>query len=203
MIIGALDLSLEHTAAVVGPDDLFDHEEPSRLVQFLNIGEAIEKDMPESMRVQRLMIIAASVGEFSRVYKVEKWFVEGYAYGRPWKMAALGELGGAVKVQLGVQGLYAQPIAPLSARSTMLGTLPRLTKEEKKDKSKLPKNIVFEEMKKLFPQITRNDESDALAVFNHGLKLMKKTFLTELRYERTKRNNSRRSNRKSNEQTVV
>jgi len=203
VIVGALDLSLRHTAAVVAPDDLFDREEPSRHAVFLNVGQDVRKKVPESQRIERLKFIAAHVSEFSRVYKVEKWYVEGYSYGNGEQAHSLGELGGVVKVQLSLDGHYVTPIAVLSARSTMLGTLPKLTKEQKKIKENLPKSIVFEEMKLRFPQITRNDESDALAVFNQAMKLLGKTYLTNLRYERSNRSNSRRRNRKSIEQSVV
>ena len=126
-------------------------------------------------KAERLDWITTTIRQWAETFNVSRVFAENYSYGSNTATAALAELGGCVKRELYTcLELIVQPVASMSARKTLLGTIP--------SKSKLPKGMKLKEyvdqtLSKCCFKFGSMDEGDAFVIANHGRKLCELSYI--------------------------
>lgn len=127
-VVLGLDLSLRFTCAVAVPGD-WRHDWSK--VATMRTGSSLRKDAQEHERVARLQDIVDDVAKFAKQHSAAIVLIEQYAFSADTSQAhAIGELGGAVKVELQSQlHLPLVMVSPASAR-TLFGKQPRADRKQ-------------------------------------------------------------------------
>lgn len=127
-VVLGLDLSLRFTCAVAVPSDW---RCDWTKVATLRTGSSLPRDAQEHERVRRLQYIVDDVAKFAKAQNAALVFIEQYAFSADTSQAhAIGELGGAVKVELQSQlNLPLVMVSPASARA-LFGKQPRADRKQ-------------------------------------------------------------------------
>lgn len=125
-VLLALDLSLRGLGMIAMPENWKG--------QWTKIGRRtftspLPKDAPQLFQTQRLDELANAVIKFAQANAATEAVIEQYSFGSMQSRAhALGELGGAVKLELFRRmAIVAEPVSILAARKFLLGRSPKKT----------------------------------------------------------------------------
>jgi len=177
-VVLALDISLAACAMVAIPEDWAG--DWSRIGR-MTIGDSLPKGASEEFRIGRLHRITVDVVAFAHRHRCSVAVAEGYAFGAKFERERLGEIAGAVKLQLALQaGLVVERlIAPMTARKLMLGENPKEN----------PKRVVRDHLRaRGMPLVWTEGEVDAFCVGNVKLvELGASAFVTPVPEKKSRR----------------
>ena len=156
-----LDLSTRAAACVVVPYGWQGNWKDLRSAVF---GEPLARDATDQDRALRCGSIASQIVAFALVHGVGTVWIESYAYNQNKSAHTLGELGGVVRLELVLAGLDVQTANMTSARSLLLGRLPR----RKGKRGPSAKDAVKAALGAAGASFATLDEYDAFVVANWG-----------------------------------
>lgn len=161
--IAGLDLSLRGTGAVVVPTSWKRSGFDWSVVVAQKFGHPLSEDASQLKKIDRLISIANGVVAFCLTNDVRNVWIEHYAFGARFGGPILGELGGAVKLELRKAGVRKISVVhSSSARKTLLGKVPRV--DQKRTVQRLLQRLEA-------PFAKDGDLVDAFVVANHGMSM--------------------------------